>query len=90
MGSGREFGVGLRRGGTPLVGEGLSGGDYATEEAIAVLKSRYFTEAFIRDNNLLPELFPKLWDSEWSLEERNKEGSNPWERIPRLRGHKES
>lgn len=32
------------------------------DEAIAVLKSRQFTEAFIRDRNLLPELFPDSWD----------------------------
>jgi uncharacterized protein involved in exopolysaccharide biosynthesis len=46
-----------------LVDLGLGGGDHATDAAIAVLKSRYFTEAFIRDNNLMPELFPNLWDS---------------------------
>jgi uncharacterized protein involved in exopolysaccharide biosynthesis len=46
-----------------LVGMGLGAGDSATEEAVAVLKSPSFTEAFIRDNNLLPELFPESWDS---------------------------
>ena len=45
-----------------LAGLGLGGNDYATEEAIAVLKSESLTEAFIQDNNLLPELFPKSWD----------------------------
>lgn len=43
---------------------GLSGtGDLATEEAVAVLKSKNFTESFIHDKDLLPVLFPKLWDS---------------------------
>jgi uncharacterized protein involved in exopolysaccharide biosynthesis len=40
------------------------GNDYATEDAIAVLKSEEFTEDFVRDQNLLPELFPKRWDSQ--------------------------
>ena len=37
--------------------------DRDTDEAMTVLRSREFTEAFIRDKNLLPVLFPKLWDS---------------------------
>jgi uncharacterized protein involved in exopolysaccharide biosynthesis len=47
-----------------LAGLGLGGNDYATEEAMAVLKSEQFTEGFIQDNNLWPELFPKLWDAQ--------------------------
>ena len=42
------------------------------DEAMAVMKSREFTEGFIRDENLMPELFPDLWDpntNQW----RNKE-----------------
>jgi uncharacterized protein involved in exopolysaccharide biosynthesis len=62
MGSGLGSALGSAGGIASLVGLNL-GGDYATEEAITVLKSRFFTEAFIQDNNLLPELFPKLWDS---------------------------
>lgn len=31
-------------------------------EAIALLKSRQFTERFIADNHLLPDLFPERWD----------------------------
>jgi uncharacterized protein involved in exopolysaccharide biosynthesis len=45
-----------------LAGLGLCGNDYATEEAIAVLKSESLTQAFIQDENLLPELFPVNWD----------------------------
>jgi uncharacterized protein involved in exopolysaccharide biosynthesis len=33
------------------------------EEALAVLRSREFTEAFIKDQRLMPELYPDLWDS---------------------------
>jgi uncharacterized protein involved in exopolysaccharide biosynthesis len=39
---------------------GANGG--ATEEALAVLRSREFTEQFIREKNLLPVLYPDLWD----------------------------
>ncbi len=34
-----------------------------TNEAIAVLKSRAFLEAYLRDENLLPVLFASRWDS---------------------------
>lgn len=34
----------------------------AKEEAIAVLKSRRFTEEFIKERNLLPLLYPDQWD----------------------------
>ena len=42
---------------------GLGEGDRETDEAMTVLRSREFTEGFIKDNNLLPVLFPKLWDA---------------------------
>jgi uncharacterized protein involved in exopolysaccharide biosynthesis len=32
------------------------------DEAMAVLRSREFTERFIRERNLMPKLFPDLWD----------------------------
>jgi uncharacterized protein involved in exopolysaccharide biosynthesis len=35
-----------------------------TDEAIAVLESRKFTESFIEDFGLLPRLFPNKWDEE--------------------------
>jgi hypothetical protein len=38
--------------------------DRDTDEAMTVLGSRSFTEGFIKDNDLLPVLFPKLWDAE--------------------------
>jgi uncharacterized protein involved in exopolysaccharide biosynthesis len=56
---------------------GLSESDKETDEAMTVLGSREFTEGFIRDNNLLPVLFPKLWDTSTG---RWKEGK----KIPSL------
>lgn len=61
-GSGLSSALGSVSGFAALAGLGLGGNDYATEEAIAVLKSESLTEAFIEDENLLPELFPKSWD----------------------------
>jgi uncharacterized protein involved in exopolysaccharide biosynthesis len=46
----------------PLAGINLSSGATETEESLAVLKSRHFTEAFIEDRHLMPELFPGKWD----------------------------
>jgi uncharacterized protein involved in exopolysaccharide biosynthesis len=46
-----------------LAGLGLGGNDDGIEESLAVLKSRQFTQEFIQDNNLMPVLFPKLWDA---------------------------
>lgn len=34
-----------------------------TVEAVALLKSRAFAEAFIQDHHLLPRLFPNRWDA---------------------------
>jgi hypothetical protein len=72
-----------------LAGIGL-GNDYATEDAIAVLKSEEFTEDFIRDQNLLPELFPKVWDSQLSRWKPGKKvpslaaGFRAFERIRKI------
>jgi hypothetical protein len=47
----------------------------AKSEAIAVLKSRKFTEAFVQDRKLLPVLFPDLWDAagqRWNVESANE------------------
>jgi hypothetical protein len=42
----------------------MSDTDRETDEVITVLGSRSFTEGFIKDNDLLPALFPELWDAE--------------------------
>jgi hypothetical protein len=46
-----------------LVGVNVGGAESQTTEAIAVLRSRRFTVDFLRDNNLLPRLFPDDWDA---------------------------
>jgi uncharacterized protein involved in exopolysaccharide biosynthesis len=48
---------------TSLAGITLGSNSSETEEALAVLKSRQFTEAFIRDWQLLPKLFASKWDA---------------------------
>lgn len=45
-----------------LAGISVGTGDSEVEEALAVLKSREFTERFISEKNLMPELFPGKWD----------------------------
>jgi uncharacterized protein involved in exopolysaccharide biosynthesis len=46
-----------------LAGLNLGPRDSILEEALAVLRSRQFTEAFIAKNNLMPVLFSDLWDA---------------------------
>jgi uncharacterized protein involved in exopolysaccharide biosynthesis len=48
-----------------MVGFGhLGDSSSAKDEAIATLTSELLTERYIRDNNLLPTLYSKLWDPE--------------------------
>lgn len=47
-----------------MAGVNVGGSGPQVEEAMAVLKSREFTERFITDKNLLPVLFPKRWDAQ--------------------------
>jgi uncharacterized protein involved in exopolysaccharide biosynthesis len=55
---------------------GVSGtGDVKKSETLAVLQSESLTEAYIRDNNLLPILFPKQWDAvkkKWKVTDPEK------------------
>jgi uncharacterized protein involved in exopolysaccharide biosynthesis len=46
-----------------LAGINLNTKASITEEALAVLKSRQFTESFITDENLMPKLFRSKWDA---------------------------
>ena len=59
-----------------LAGISLGGGGGKTEEALATLNSRVFTDAFIVDNNLMPILFEDIWDENnksWTVnEEKDK------------------
>lgn len=51
----------------------LGGAGAETQEALAVLKSRQFTEAFINERQLMPRFFPKAWDEgtkSWKPSER--------------------
>lgn len=45
-----------------LAGFNVGSSDSGTEEALAVMRSRQFTESFISDLNLMPILFAKQWD----------------------------
>jgi hypothetical protein len=54
-----------------IAGISSSGGG-ETEESLAVLRSRDFTERFLRDEMLLPQLYPDLWDAaknQWRVPE---------------------
>jgi uncharacterized protein involved in exopolysaccharide biosynthesis len=55
-----------------LTGVSIGASDAGADEAIAVLKSMEFTEAFILDKNLMPELFPGKWNAatgQWRVPE---------------------
>jgi uncharacterized protein involved in exopolysaccharide biosynthesis len=56
-------GLGQLGGLASLAGINLGTGNTETEEGIAVLKSRAFTEKFIQDHNLMPVLFAERWDA---------------------------
>lgn len=45
-----------------LAGVNVGGNEIAVEEALAVMRSRQFTEGFVKDNNLLPVIFDDDWD----------------------------
>jgi uncharacterized protein involved in exopolysaccharide biosynthesis len=46
-----------------LAGVNIGGSDPATQEALAVLRSREFTEEYIHDRNLAPKLFSRKWNA---------------------------
>lgn len=46
-----------------LAGINVTAKGSVTEEALAVLKSREFTEKFIADKNLMPQIFRRKWDA---------------------------
>jgi uncharacterized protein involved in exopolysaccharide biosynthesis len=48
-------------------------------EAIAVLKSREFTDDFIRDRHLLPRLFHQRWDERAGKWRADAKEPNPWD-----------
>ena len=65
--------VGSLGGLASLAGVSIGGGDSATEESLAVLQSRGFTEAFISEKNLVPVFFAQKWDAQagkWKVDEK--------------------
>lgn len=46
-----------------LVGLNLNSRGDGTDEALAILRSRQFTEAFITSRQIMPELFARKWDA---------------------------
>lgn len=62
-----------------LVGQnrGGSGRDGAAE-AIAALKSRALATTFFKEENILPELFPRKWDSEKKVWKVNSDAPTVW------------
>jgi uncharacterized protein involved in exopolysaccharide biosynthesis len=64
LGGGLGAALGQIGGLASIAGINLNSSGIETEEALAVLRSREFTETFIRDKQLLPKLFRKKWDSQ--------------------------
>ncbi|HEY3731206.1 MAG TPA: Wzz/FepE/Etk N-terminal domain-containing protein [Steroidobacteraceae bacterium] len=63
IGSSLTSALGQLGGLASLAGIAVGSGDTETEQALAVLRSRQFTEDYIRDKQLLPVLFPGKWDA---------------------------
>ena len=65
--SGQESGLGSALGQlggiAALAGVQIGSKGSPTDEALAVLRSREFTERFIADNQLMPKLFASKWDA---------------------------
>jgi len=59
-----------------LAGINIGNADTTTEEALAVLESRQFTERFIVDLNLMPVLFESAWDAKngrWRTDDEDEQ-----------------
>lgn len=72
MGAGLGSALGQIGGLASIAGINVNSGGIETEEALAVLRSREFTESFIHDKQLMPKLFPKKWDQQtgaWRADE---------------------
>jgi uncharacterized protein involved in exopolysaccharide biosynthesis len=63
IGGGGGSALGQLGGLASLAGVEIGNKGSPTDEALAVLKSREFTERFINDRHLLPVLFAKKWDA---------------------------
>ena len=75
IGGGLGSALGQLGGLASLAGINVGGTGTETDEALAVLKSREFTESFISDRNLMPELFPSKWNAatgQWNVPEAQR------------------
>lgn len=63
LGAGLGSALGQLGGLASIAGVNLTDANSEKEEALAVLGSRQFTEAFISEMHLMPELYPKQWDA---------------------------
>ena len=72
---GKLSGLAAQYGGlATMAGINIGGTSSNKEEAVALLKSRALTEKFIKEKNMLPELFYENWDSEkqqWNVKDKN-------------------
>lgn len=64
LGGGMGSSLGQLGGLASLVGINIGRGASGVEEALAILKSRQFTESFIERHHMLPILFEKSWNSQ--------------------------
>lgn len=62
-----------------LAGINIGGGGGGTEEAIAILKSRDFTNQFIKDMGLMPVLFDDQWDAATKQWRNPEEPPTAWD-----------
>jgi uncharacterized protein involved in exopolysaccharide biosynthesis len=72
-GGGLSAALGQLGGLASLAGVSVGSGDTDTQEALAVLGSREFTERFITEKNLMPRLYAKIWDAaagQWTVPEK--------------------
>jgi uncharacterized protein involved in exopolysaccharide biosynthesis len=70
-----------------LIG-GLGGANTGLERLQILVKSRDVVEAVVRDNNLMPELFPGLWDAQakaWKTK-RPEDAPTVREAVEQIRG----
>jgi uncharacterized protein involved in exopolysaccharide biosynthesis len=63
LGSALSSSLGQLGGLASLVGVGVGSSGVGTEEALAVMRSTQFTQSFIEERNLMPDLYPKNWDA---------------------------
>lgn len=62
-----------------LAGLNISGASDRKAEALATLESRVLTESFVRENNLLPVLFPSRWDPDRNAWKTDAEPPTLWD-----------